>query len=94
MEKATKLTQNQKLQAIHDAFYLGGIAWNPKKGDFYTLVRNDLELYRIVDEDDDNFYTAYCHIDNSPISKWSKDAFLEGFGKNRIFVPLYILSQC
>lgn len=88
----TELTCQEKLQAISDARYLGGQNWTPKKGDYYTLIRNDLQLYQIIDEDSENLYTIYCHVPDSPISKWLKTEFLRGFGENRIYVGDYIIS--
>lgn len=90
---ADKLTPYQKMQAVHNAFYCGGVKWLPKKGDYYTTVRNDLELYRIVDEDDEFVYTCYCTDPTQNQSKWRKDEFTtSGFGPNRICVQDWILG--
>lgn len=88
------LTFKQKLQAVSDRFYCGGStsSWVPKKGDYYTTVRNDLELYQIVDEYDGFLFTVYCHVDDCTHSRWKKDEFLNDFGKNRILVMDYIFD--
>ncbi len=100
MMKAVKLTEKQKLQVLADRFYLQDFcnnAWKPKKGDYYTSVRNDLELYYIIDEDEECFYTIYCDTskygDNlvNP-AKWLKTEFLVGFGVNRVEVKDYIFN--
>lgn len=89
----TKLTPYQKMQAISEAFYCGGVKWLPTKGDYYTTVRNDLELYQILDEDDENFYTIYCTDVQQRTSAWKKTEFLtHGFGPNRIQVRKYIIG--
>jgi hypothetical protein len=88
----TALTIEQKLKAVCEAYYLGGTPWEPKKGDYYTLCRNDLQLYQIIDEDETHLYTVYCHIHNSPVSKWIKTLFRKDFGTNRVHVPEYIFG--
>lgn len=86
----TKLTYQQKLEALSFRFYSTRFDWKPKKGDYYTSTRADLELYRIVEEDENNFYTVYCDEEKQgdyPPAVWKKDEFLTGFGENRCFVP-------
>ena len=56
----TKLTAEQKLQALSSKYY-DGLEWQPKKGDYYTTSRNDLELYQIVDENETTFFTFYVY---------------------------------
>lgn len=46
----TDLTPYQKLTACQLRFYEGR-PWQPAAGDFYTIVRADLELYRIEEEE-------------------------------------------
>lgn len=92
--KHTSLTQNQKLEALKLKYY-DDFQWEPIKGDYYTSCRNDLELYQIVDEDDDFFYTNYCdpqRTTQNP-SHWPKTDFKKGFGEKRVFVPHFILEE-
>lgn len=49
MDKQTLL--EIKLEAIASRHYQG-IKWQPKVGDWYTIDRNDLELFEIVGETD------------------------------------------
>jgi hypothetical protein len=83
----TELTEKQKLQALAMRYY-DGVQWEPKKGDFYTTSRADLQLYQIVDEDENNFYTDFCHptIKTNGPAQWSKDTFLQDFGERRVYV--------
>jgi len=67
--------------------------WKPKKGDYYTSSRADLELYKIVDEDDENFYTVYCNMENCEKSDWKKERFLQDFGLLRVHVPEWIFEH-
>lgn len=91
--KPTSLTQNQKLEALAYKYYCGPRVWHPKAGDYYTSSRNDLQLYQIVAEDDEHFYTVYCtHPDQR--DAWKKEGFTtEGFGTNRVYVPEWILNE-
>lgn len=83
------LTENQKLHALAYKYYQGA-KWDPKKGDYYTTSRADLELYRIVDITDTKILTQYT-TGSDAISEWDKDGFLtEGFGVNRVYVPDFI----
>lgn len=88
-----ELTPMQKLNAFAYRFYNGTI-WIPKKFDYYTSTRADLELYQIVEISEDKIKTKYCHPNSGDnISEWNKETFLtEGFGVNRLFVPLFILK--
>jgi hypothetical protein len=89
-EKITSLTYKQKLQALSSKYY-DGLEWQPKKGDYYTTSRNDLELYQIVDENETTFFTNYCGEKKSPEPhEWLKTEFLENFGVNRVYVPDFI----
>lgn len=93
MIERISLTYQQKLAAI-SAKYYQHLKWTPKKGDYYTSVRNDLELYQIVDEDETSLYTKYCNPEkNNTISKWEKDKFLLEFGVHRVYVPDWILES-
>lgn len=86
-----KLTVEAKLQAFAYKFYQG-VEWEPKKGDYYTTTRSDLELYQVVDIDDNYVYTTYLRED-SPIDKWAKEGFTtEGFGDRRMHIPHYLLK--
>lgn len=90
--KYTVLTYQQKLQALSDKYYSHN-RWQPKKGDYYTTSRNDLELYQIVDEDEEHFYTVSCHVENCHKEPWKKEEFLQDFGINRVSVQNYILES-
>lgn len=86
-----KLTAEAKLQAFQSKYYQG-VEWEPKKGDYYTTTRADLELYKIVEIDEKYVYTTYMRED-SPIDKWPKEGFTtEGFGDRRMHVPDYLFK--
>lgn len=88
----TELTLNQKLEALALKYY-EDFQWQPKKGDYYTSSRNDLELYQIVDEGEQFFYTKYCDPKKgNDTSMWPKSTFLKDFGLKRVFVPEWILN--
>lgn len=88
----TSLTHYQKLQAMAEKYY-SYVTWNPKVGDYYTSSRNDLELYQVVDEDEEHFYTIYCNNPDGVRQKWRKDEFTtQGFGLNRVHVHHHILQ--
>lgn len=85
------LTATEKLQALANRFYQG-VEWKPKKGDYYTTSRADLELYQIVDEDEENFYTSYLPLGGT-VTSWPKTEFTtQGFGPKRVWVPDYVLG--
>lgn len=87
-----ELTTEQKLQALSLKYY-DGLEWYPKKGDYYTTSRNDLELYQIVDESEKTFFTNY--LDDKKCDKpheWNKNSFLKDFGERRVYVPNFILE--
>ena len=87
-----KLSPEQKLEALSLKHYQK-LDWTPKKGDYYTSSRNDLELYRIIDEDDKYFFTTYCDEEREGTpAMWEKDQFLKDFGEHRVFVPDAILK--
>jgi hypothetical protein len=94
IHKQTALTERQKLAVIGYNYYSGGKErWEPKVGDYYTTPRADLDLYRIVREDEDNFYTVYCHTENCTEAQWKKDEFLKGFGEFRIHVHEFVFDD-
>lgn len=87
----TKLTETQKLHALAFKYYQG-VKWEPKKGDYYTTSRADLELYQIVDVTETKIMTRYL-VGSDTISEWDKEAFLtQGFGINRVWVPDFIFK--
>lgn len=89
----TKLTAEQKLQALSSKYY-DGLEWQPKKGDYYTTSRNDLELYQIVDENETTFFTNYLDEKKSPEPhEWSKKQFLKDFGERRVYVPDFVFEM-
>lgn len=84
----TSLTPMQKLHAMAYKYY-SGIKWEPKKGDYYTTSRADLELYQVVDVTETKVMTKYL-VGSDTISEWDKDRFTtEGFGVNRVHVPVF-----
>lgn len=90
----THLTRDEKLLAIKLRYY-DNLEWIPKKGDYYTSCRNDLELYKIVDEDDNFFMTNYCNPEQttSNPAQWPKTDFKKGFGEKRIWVPEFVFNS-
>jgi len=89
----TQLTPMQKLHALANRFYQGGVQWIPKKGDFYTSTRADLEIYEILDVTEDKIKTVNLTAKSSIVSEWDKETFLtEGFGINRVWVPHFIFN--
>lgn len=89
----TSLRIEQKLFALSLKHY-DGLKWEPKKDDFYTTSRNDLELYQIVDEDEFYFYTNYCDPNKktSEPQCWKKDEFLMYFGERRVWCPDVVMN--
>lgn len=89
-EENKLFTSDMKLQSIAQKYYLGGIEWIPKAGDYYTSTRADLELYQVVKVTDTQIFTRYVKHD-SEIAAWDKDGFTcEGFGINRVHVPDFV----
>ena len=87
----TALTPMQKLEAIAFKYYQGH-GWQPSTGDYYTSSRADLELYRVVSVNKDKVHTIYCNKECS-VAVWDLSTFTsEGFGLNRVHVPLWILG--
>lgn len=90
----TQLTYKQKCQALSERFYnVVENPWQPKKGDYYTSTRHDNELYQIVDEDEEYFYTVYCDNDSVAPAKWKKEIFLKEWGLNRVYVAPHVLGN-
>ena len=89
----TSLTSEQKLSAL-SLKHWDNLEWKPKKGDYYTSSRDDLELYEIADEDEEYFYTKYCgeHYGDG-LQKWSKETFLQDFGVHRVYVPDFLFKN-
>lgn len=89
---ANTLTPNQKLHALSAKYYQHTV-WIPKKGDYYTSTRADLELYQIVNIKNGIVYTIYCNMECKPV-QWDEKTFLtEGFGVNRVHVPDWIIQM-
>lgn len=86
----TKLTYQQKLDALAYRFYQGA-SWEPKAGDFYTTSRADLELYQVVSVEGGVVRTRYTEGSDA-ISEWPESEFLTGgFGPKRVFVPGWVI---
>ncbi len=94
MEKPIELTQRQKLEALALKHY-HGLAWEPKKGDYYTTSRNDLQLYQIVDENEDTIFTNFCNpsMTTENPEQWQKERFLMDFGERRVYVPDFVFKM-
>lgn len=93
MIKYKSLSVVQKQQALSLKYY-DCLEWKPKKGDYYTTSRNDLELYQIVDENESSLFTNYCDEKKSPQpQEWKKSDFLIDFGERRVYVPDFILHS-
>lgn len=89
----TSLTSEQKLSAL-SLKHWDNLKWKPKKGDYYTSSRDDLELYKIVEETEDYFYTKYCNPEFSDeMQKWPKESFLKEFGVHRVYVPDFLFKD-
>lgn len=90
--KQTKIGKTQKLWAFHMRFYQH-YAWEPKVGDYYTIVRADDELFKIIDETDTDF--VCCRMDQPGNDfNFPKQGFTdEGFGPNRLHVPAWIFNN-
>lgn len=84
--------------AIEAKYYNGGIKWEPKLNDIYTLVRQStgLEVFKITDETDTQFGIKIIWSENGASqdtpSWFDKATFLEGFGANRVYLPDYIFK--
>lgn len=90
-----ELGLKQKLAALSFKYYQHQ-TWEPKKGDYYTTCRDDLELYRVVDVTETDIITDYCDPSRSSgTSTWTKDEFLspDTFGYARVYVPNWILEK-
>lgn len=82
----------QKLHALAAKYYQG-VIWSPQKGDYYTSSRADLELYQIIEIQNNIITTIYCDKQCSP-QAWGQNEFTTtGFGPNRVHVPLWILEH-
>lgn len=87
------LTVKQKMLALSNAMYQGGVPWTPAPGDYYTSSRPDLELYLVVCVNETHISTMYTD-GSDDVMHWPKAGFLtEGFGPNRIHVPKWILDS-
>jgi hypothetical protein len=89
----TELTPWQKLHTLSYNYYQGARKrWIPAVGDYYTSCRADLQLYRIVREDEKSFYTVYCNQPEQIESWWLKIDFLNSFGEYRCHVSEHIFE--
>ncbi len=79
------------MNALSNALYQGGVKWIPKAGDYYTSSRPDLEVYKILSIENGVIKTTYTDRECEPM-EWEESGFTtEGFGKNRIHVPEWVL---
>jgi len=84
------ITPRQKLAAIELKYYQHQI-WVPAVGDFYTIVRNDLKLFKITQEENGLFYFL-CNEYDSEGTFPVKGFATEDFGPNRVHVPTFIFT--
>lgn len=86
------IAPNQKLAALSLKYYQG-YDWIPEVGHYFTLSRDDFELFKIIsfDEEIEVFTVANCG--NDEIFEVKKDDFLTGFGENRCWVPEWIFNS-
>lgn len=94
MDDTKRITLNisprQKLLAIEVKYYQGQ-KWEPKVGDYYTIVRNDLKLFQIVREDKGEFFflcNEYEGEGSFPVEGFAT----KDFGPNRVHVPQWIFD--
>lgn len=94
------ITHRQKLKACEFRFYQHQV-WEPKVGDFYTIVRDDLKLFEITREENGEFFIR-CHepdpVTELPTVQDYEQGFAvkgfttEGFGPARVWVPEWIFK--
>ena len=59
------MNHEQKLQALAAHLYPVGTKsaeWKPKAGDYYTLTRCDLELFRVLEYDEESDQARYTRV--------------------------------
>lgn len=88
-------TARHKLTAIEGRYYNGGfVKWEPKVGDLYTIIRNDLEVFVIAKQDGDNFVIEGCMEGWSGNMRFPVKGFsTEEFGPNRVYLPSWVVEQ-
>lgn len=90
MQLDRNITLTQKLQAIQFKYH-DYQKWEPKVGDFYTIVRNDLKLFKIVREEAGQFFFICNEYDGE--SAFPVEGFADkDFGINRVHVPEWIFN--
>ncbi len=90
----TKLTVEQKMHVLASAYSskIAGQEWKPESGQYYTTIRPDLELYKIIGIINDKVITTYLDRECVPM-EWDLKGFTtEGFGPHRIPVPDWIFT--
>ena len=89
-----RFTHKHKVAALSNRFYNDAV-WIPKRGDFYTVCRDGLELFEIVYEDKNylKFNKVFPTFYEFP-DRWKRTTFAtEGFGKRRVHVPTMIMED-
>ncbi len=89
------ITPTQKLAAISHKYYQHAV-WEPKIGDYYTIVRNDAKLFQIVGEelmDDVLTFVVHCNEYDDANYFRARDFTTDGFGLNRVWVPDWIFAS-
>lgn len=92
MEKL-RISPAVKLSAISYKYYQHG-KWELKKGDLYTIVRADDEVYEVVDltETDVHIMTRTNHQDRPSV--FAREGFqTELFGPMRVYIPIWLHDE-
>lgn len=85
----TSITQVQKLNAM--SMRIMGAQWYPRAGDFYTSALTDLDLYRIVEIENNEVRVENC-ANPGVISVVPVPAFVHPKEATRVWVPSAILE--
>ena len=85
------LAYQQKMAAI-ELKHFRGYKWEPKKGDYFTNITNDFDLYQILD-DEGNIFSVLNTDGQAKVVNWLKEDFLNGdFFQHRVHIPNYLLK--
>lgn len=102
-----KFTLEQKMQAISEHLYCsqGRPPWTPYVDAYYTIIRNDTELYQVVVIDTFRGVVQFKRVDDQHLADCKEHGFennvqefdiegftTEGFGINRIPVAEHVLG--
>lgn len=88
--KDRSITLLQKLKAIELKYYQHQ-KWEPKVGDYYTIVRADDKLFQIIREEEGKFFFVCNKYDGE--HSFPVEGFTTAdFGPNRVWVPEWIFQ--